>query len=192
MSTVTRFEHPTDKKACQICKIKPIQMLPTLVDEVGACVRCGMPYVHHDVEGHLLQYLKPAIDSVFCEMAVRAWLMKVPITMRPFLPPDPITWDMSEVGVENALEEGLEPGHPCLTDFEKFVADERAEWTVNPTPGQAIEVFESVGKGDGAHWLRHLNSDVEPQKVEGLLTIAARDLAAGSQVIVIRKGATRG
>ncbi len=188
MATVKRFEHPSDRRPCEVCKLKPVNLKPTQVETVGACVRCGTPYHHDDDDNHLLPHLVIAIEKVFVELAIRAWALGMQIDVRPFLPPDSPIWNEGSVtGSANAREEGLEPGDFCLTDFEKFIAEHRADWVVEPDETQVVEVFSVLGSGDGAHWRRATNSDDPPTEVWGALVIDPKSLPPGSTVVVIRK-----
>jgi hypothetical protein len=173
-------EHPTDKRPCLVCEVKPVVMKSTQVDQVGRCARCGAPYAFRDDAGEILELLVCALDPQLLEAAVEAWgSMHQQIELRPWLPCDWPTCDSAS----QAHASRIEVGDPILSDFERFIDHHRAGWLVRLDPEQLAERLTVTGRGRSACWVREVPG--HPAKIEhGPLRIDPADLPEGSRITI--------
>jgi hypothetical protein len=154
-------------------------MSKTTVDHVGECVRCSAPYqTHGSPQGEtglprggaplpLLPALKLVLDDpVFVPLAIEAWKSRPSIKI-----------ELSRFRKPRA------DGTP--TEFEAYLEEQREKWETKPACSGLIEVFVVKGEGEAAHWRRERGRQKKAAAEFGALTIDARKLPEGSQVIVI-------
>lgn len=186
MSIVWPVEHPRDKRACAVCKVKPIVMRETQVPTVGACVRCFTPYNVATEEGHALEHLTPALDSQVMAVASIAWQkFQMQIEVRPFLNSKALRHSSESA----ARDEGVEPGDFIVTDFEKYLAEYREREMPRPSEDARVETFIVLGSGRDAHWMVDTHGGAETVGAAwGELRIDPRVLPEGTVVTIVKGG----
>jgi hypothetical protein len=177
-------EHPTDKRPCLVCEVKPVVMKQSQVDQVGRCANCSTPYAFRDDAGELLELLECALDAQLLAAAREAWAsMHLQIQIRPWLLKDwPICTSASQAHADR-----IEVGDPQLTDFERYIDHHRAAWLVRPDPNQLDERLTVQGRGRAACWVRQIPG--QKTKIEhGALRIDPVDLPEGSRITIEKPG----
>jgi hypothetical protein len=177
-------EHPTDKRPCLVCQVKPVVMKQSQIDQVGRCSRCSTPYAFRDDAGEILEQLVCALDEQLLAAAREAWgSMHTQIQIRPWLP---LNWPTCE-NAAHAHADRIGVGDPELTDFERYIDHHRAAWLVRPDPNQLDERLTVQGRGRSACWVREVPG--QKAKIEhGALRVDPADLPEGSRITIEKPG----